>query len=110
AQLRGLAALTAWLCDRYGIPKDRSHIIGHDEVPDPYNPGQFGGSGHHQDPGPYFDWTTFMSYVGGSAPAPAPAPAPSPQGSFSGLAATTTVNIRDGAWGNILGQASSGLA
>jgi hypothetical protein len=111
AQLRGLAALTAWLCDRYGIPKDRAHINGHDEVPDPYNPRQFGGAGHHTDPGPYFDWATFMSYVGGSAPPPPPPPpAPTPQGSFSGLAATTTVNIRDGAWGNILGQAWSGLA
>src|SRR5581483_10975267 len=62
SQLRGLASLTSYLCDKYGIPKDRNHIIGHNEVPDPYNPGLFGGSDHHTDPGPYFDWTTFMSY------------------------------------------------
>lgn len=113
AQLRGLAALTAWLCDQYGIPKDRAHIIGHSEVPNPNDPSRGGGSAGHTDPGPYFDWGTFMAYVGGAAPPPppqTPPPAPAPQGSAIGLMATTGVNIRDGVWGNVLATAWSGLA
>ena len=55
------AHLAASLCQRYGVPMDRSHVIGHAEVADPNNPGQFGGAGHHTDPGPYWDWNTYMS-------------------------------------------------
>jgi hypothetical protein len=47
------ARLSAYLCNKYGITKDRTHTIGHNEVPDPYNPGQYGGAGHHTDPGKY---------------------------------------------------------
>ncbi|WNI21620.1 peptidoglycan-binding protein [Streptomyces sp. ITFR-16] len=52
---RSSAALTAYLCDRYGIPKDRAHIIGHSEAP----------GNDHTDPGPYWDWTRYMELVGG---------------------------------------------
>ncbi len=55
--------LTAYLCYEYGIPIDRYHIIGHNEVPDPYDPGQYGGAGNHTDPGYYWDWDKYMSYV-----------------------------------------------
>jgi len=55
------AQLAASICSRWGVPMDRQHVIGHSEVPDPNNPGQFGGSGHHTDPGPYWDWTYYMS-------------------------------------------------
>jgi N-acetyl-anhydromuramyl-L-alanine amidase AmpD len=61
------AQLSAYLCDKYGIPVDRDHIFGHAEVPDPYDPGQFGGAGNHTDPGPYWDWDKYMSYVGSYA-------------------------------------------
>ncbi|MFF8842083.1 N-acetylmuramoyl-L-alanine amidase [Streptomyces sp. NPDC015127] len=47
------AALTAWVCDRYGIPKDREHIIGHREVP----------GATHTDPGPYWDWSRYIRLV-----------------------------------------------
>jgi N-acetylmuramoyl-L-alanine amidase len=47
------AALTRSICKRYGIPKDRSHIIGHIEVP----------GATHTDPGPYWDWTKYMRLV-----------------------------------------------
>ncbi|MER6912618.1 peptidoglycan recognition family protein [Streptomyces sp. NPDC000594] len=47
------AALTAWVCDRYGIPKDRTHIIGHHEVP----------GATHSDPGPHWDWTRYVRLV-----------------------------------------------
>jgi hypothetical protein len=57
------ARLVRQITDRYKIPRDRTHIIGHFEVPDPANPGQFGGRSHHTDPGPYWDWDSFMSLV-----------------------------------------------
>ena len=53
------AALVRYLCDKYGIPKDRNHIIGHNEVPGVTKP----------CPGPYWDWDYFMGLVKG-VPAP----------------------------------------
>ncbi|MEU0989243.1 peptidoglycan recognition family protein [Streptomyces sp. NPDC005953] len=47
------AALTASICDRYGIPKDRAHIIGHHEVP----------GADHTDPGPFWDWQRYIRLV-----------------------------------------------
>ncbi|MEV6981107.1 N-acetylmuramoyl-L-alanine amidase [Sphaerisporangium sp. NPDC051017] len=59
AMYRGSAALTRYICDKYGIPKDRTHIIGHVEVP----------GATHTDPGPHWNWNTYMSYVtGGGTP------------------------------------------
>ena len=55
------AELAASICSRYGVLLDRTHVIGHSEVPDPNNPGQFGGVDHHTDPGPYWDWTYYMT-------------------------------------------------
>ena len=57
------AQLSAYLVNKYGIPLDRAHILGHNEVPDPYDPGQYGGAGNHTDPGYYWDWDKYMSYV-----------------------------------------------
>ncbi|QFQ95618.1 N-acetylmuramoyl-L-alanine amidase [Streptomyces phaeolivaceus] len=47
------AALTAAICDTYGIPKDRAHIIGHHEVP----------GTDHTDPGPHWDWDRYIRLV-----------------------------------------------
>ncbi|MCM2389871.1 N-acetylmuramoyl-L-alanine amidase [Streptomyces albipurpureus] len=47
------AALTASICDRYGIPKDRARIIGHHEVP----------GADHTDPGPLWDWGRYIRLV-----------------------------------------------
>ncbi|WP_285661031.1 N-acetylmuramoyl-L-alanine amidase [Actinorhabdospora filicis] len=47
------AALVRDICDRYGIPLDRDHIIGHVEVP----------GADHTDPGKYWDWDRYMSFV-----------------------------------------------
>ncbi|MEU0566792.1 N-acetylmuramoyl-L-alanine amidase [Nonomuraea sp. NPDC005983] len=55
AMYRSSAALTRYICDKYGIPKDRAHIIGHVEVP----------GADHTDPGQYWNWTTYMNYVTG---------------------------------------------
>ena len=55
------AHLIASICSRWGVPIDRTHVIGHYQVPDPNHPGQFGGAGHHTDPGTNWDWTDYMS-------------------------------------------------
>ncbi|WP_030253646.1 N-acetylmuramoyl-L-alanine amidase [Streptomyces violens] len=47
------AQLTAAICARYGIPRDRKHIIGHVEVP----------GSDHTDPGRFWDWPRYMSLV-----------------------------------------------
>ena len=61
ALYRSLARLTRYTADRYGIPLDREHIIGHDQVPGPTEAFQ---AGMHWDPGPFFDWAHFMTLVG----------------------------------------------
>ncbi|MFD8588490.1 N-acetylmuramoyl-L-alanine amidase [Streptomyces sp. NPDC059637] len=55
AMYRASAALTRHLCDQYGIPKDRLHILGHNELPD----------NDHTDPGQYWDWAYYMQLVRG---------------------------------------------
>lgn len=47
------AELTAAICAKYGLPKDRAHIIGHYEVP----------GTDHTDPGPNWDWTRYIRLV-----------------------------------------------
>lgn len=47
------AALTAAICDRYGVPRTRAHIIGHIEVP----------GSTHTDPGEYWDWDRYIDLV-----------------------------------------------
>lgn len=47
------ALLTASVCDRYGIPKDRAHILGHAQVP----------GTDHTDPGPNWDWVRYIRLV-----------------------------------------------
>ncbi|GAA2212168.1 hypothetical protein GCM10009850_076300 [Nonomuraea monospora] len=60
AMYRSSAALTRNIADRYGIPKDRTHIVGHSQVP----------GTDHTDPGGYWNWTTFMNYVTGGSGGP----------------------------------------
>jgi hypothetical protein len=57
AMYRASAALTRNVCLKYGIPMDRSHIIGHSEVP----------GATHTDPGQYWNWTYYMQLVTQSA-------------------------------------------
>ncbi|MFD5555765.1 N-acetylmuramoyl-L-alanine amidase [Streptomyces sp. NPDC127068] len=47
------AVLTATLCAKYGIPRDRKHVIGHNEVP----------GADHTDPGPLWDWSRYIRLV-----------------------------------------------
>jgi hypothetical protein len=60
AEYNASAALAASICSRWGVPMDRTHVIGHYQVPDPNNPGLYGGVDHHTDPGPYWNWTYYM--------------------------------------------------
>ena len=76
AEYRASARLVASLLRRYRIPADRRHVIGHNQVPDPFHRGLFGGWAHHTDPGAYWDWTRYMTYVrdyrAGRTPPPRP--------------------------------------
>jgi large repetitive protein len=38
-------------------------VIGHNQVADPNHPWLKGGFAHHKDPGKFWDWTRYMSYV-----------------------------------------------
>jgi N-acetyl-anhydromuramyl-L-alanine amidase AmpD len=62
-EYRSSAQLVAYLAHRWGIPLDRGHIIGHNEVPNPYHPGRFGGTDGHTDPGQYWNWAHYMHLV-----------------------------------------------
>jgi hypothetical protein len=50
------ANLVRDICIRYGIPVDRTRIIGHDEAP----------GTSHGDPGGYWDWDYYLALVGWS--------------------------------------------
>lgn len=63
AEYETSARLVRDITTRYKIPRDRKHIFGHAEVPHPTKPGFFGGANGHTDPGPYWDWTSFMFLV-----------------------------------------------
>lgn len=54
AMYRRSAQLTAAITKRYGVAVDRSHIIGHAEVPPPNT---------HTDPGNGWDWNKYMGMV-----------------------------------------------
>lgn len=53
AMYRSSARLTAGICERYDIPVDREHIMGHVEVP----------GTDHTDPGPHWDWDRYLKLV-----------------------------------------------
>lgn len=76
------ARLTKYMCDKYGIPKDRNHIIAHGEkangawvnwvntvyktsYPD-FDPN----CNDHTDPGPYWDWDFYMQIIKEDSAAP----------------------------------------
>ncbi|WP_165985802.1 N-acetylmuramoyl-L-alanine amidase [Streptomyces sp. YIM 98790] len=53
AMYESSARLVAGICGRYGIPVDREHIIGHNEVPDVVR----------ICPGPHWDWERYIEMV-----------------------------------------------
>jgi N-acetyl-anhydromuramyl-L-alanine amidase AmpD len=58
---RNSARLVRYLADKYDIPLDRAHIMGHDQVP-----GTTASTvaGMHWDPGPYWDWQHYFQLMG----------------------------------------------
>ncbi|MDB4998527.1 MAG: hypothetical protein JWM74_5959 [Myxococcaceae bacterium] len=77
------AELVKYLRNKYNVPADRAHIIGHDQIPDGpvigqtaapcgLSPkactasGQYGGSNNHSDPG-IWEWPTYMARIGGAS-------------------------------------------
>lgn len=96
AMLRSSAALVADICDRYGIPKDRAHIIGHNEVPG-CSSGNGGGSGCHTDPGTGWDWDYYMSLVTGQGSgSPSMGGSGTTSGAYSGTFSATAKVTRSG--------------
>lgn len=63
AMYRSDALLVRYLAHRYGVPLDRAHIVGHDNVGGPTNSGN---AAQHWDPGPFWNWNYFMSLVLGT--------------------------------------------
>ncbi|MDO0917577.1 N-acetylmuramoyl-L-alanine amidase [Streptomyces sp. DT2A-34] len=61
AMYRSSARLVTYLAKKYGIPLDRQHILGHDNVPGPTASTV---SGMHTDPGPYWDWRHYFELLG----------------------------------------------
>jgi N-acetyl-anhydromuramyl-L-alanine amidase AmpD len=58
---RSSARLVKYLAKKYGIPLDRQHILGHDNVPATTTSGI---PGMHTDPGPYWDWSHYFALMG----------------------------------------------
>jgi hypothetical protein len=61
AMYRQSAKLVRYLALRNGIPLDRAHILGHDNVPGTV-PSTV--AGMHWDPGPYWDWAHYFDLLG----------------------------------------------
>jgi N-acetyl-anhydromuramyl-L-alanine amidase AmpD len=83
AEYAASAKLVDYLAKKYGVARDRAHIIGHEQIPNGTRIAQsaspcgtspksceanldFGGSGHHTDPG-VWEWPTYMTRIGGAA-------------------------------------------
>ncbi|GAA0632637.1 peptidoglycan recognition family protein [Kutzneria viridogrisea] len=61
AMYRSSAKLVRYLAQRYQIPLDRQHILGHDNVPGT-TPSTV--AGMHTDPGPHWDWAHYFALIG----------------------------------------------
>ncbi|MFD6419255.1 N-acetylmuramoyl-L-alanine amidase [Streptomyces sp. NPDC060194] len=55
------ARLVRYLAEKYDVPLDRQHIIGHDNVPGTTTATI---RGMHTDPGPYWDWAHYFDLIG----------------------------------------------
>ncbi|GGT79743.1 N-acetylmuramoyl-L-alanine amidase [Streptomyces lateritius] len=61
AMYRTSARLVRYLAQRYDIPLDRQHVLGHDNVPGTVTSTI---RGMHTDPGPYWDWAHYFQLLG----------------------------------------------
>jgi hypothetical protein len=60
ALYRSSAKLVRYLAGKYGIPLDRQHVLGHDNVPGTV-PSTV--RGMHWDPGPYWNWSHYFDLL-----------------------------------------------
>jgi N-acetyl-anhydromuramyl-L-alanine amidase AmpD len=60
AMYKASAKLVRYLARRFGVPLDRQHIIGHDNVPGPTDSLT---AAQHWDPGPFWNWTYYMALL-----------------------------------------------
>ncbi|MFE9996245.1 N-acetylmuramoyl-L-alanine amidase [Streptomyces avermitilis] len=58
---RSSARLVRYLAKKYGIPLDRQHVFGHDNVPAPTASSI---PDMHDDPGPFWDWRHYFDLLG----------------------------------------------
>ncbi|MEU5535789.1 N-acetylmuramoyl-L-alanine amidase [Streptomyces sp. NPDC020362] len=58
---RSSARLVKYLAKKYGVPLDRQHIFGHDNVPAPTEDSI---PDMHDDPGPFWDWRHYFDLLG----------------------------------------------
>ncbi|MEV5958119.1 peptidoglycan recognition family protein [Streptomyces sp. NPDC051987] len=58
---RSSARLVRFLAKKYGVPMDRQHIFGHDNVPSPTGESI---PEMHEDPGPFWDWRHYFDLLG----------------------------------------------
>ncbi|MFI6906226.1 N-acetylmuramoyl-L-alanine amidase [Nonomuraea sp. NPDC050394] len=61
AMYRTSAKLVRYLALRHGVPLDRAHILGHDNVPGTLPTTV---RGMHEDPGPFWDWDRYFKLIG----------------------------------------------
>lgn len=87
------ARLVADICKRHSISADRTHIIGHSEVPAEPPLTGWGGNDHHTDPGSGWPWDRYIQMIRGylAPPTPVPAPSPIPSNPSSGVKAAAWV-------------------
>lgn len=64
ATYQSSARLVSWIADKWGVPKDRAHIVGHGDA-------ELRNCNDHTDPGPYWDWSRYLALVNQGNPADA---------------------------------------
>jgi hypothetical protein len=68
-QYRASAKLVRYLAATFGIPLDRDHIIGHEEIPAETAEKS---AAQHYDPGPFWDWSYYFDLLGAPLHKPGP--------------------------------------
>ncbi len=64
AMYRSSAKLVRYLAKKYGIPLDRNHILGHEDITHGHESSI---AGAHWDPGAFWNWDHYMALVRGDA-------------------------------------------
>jgi len=96
------ALLYRHFCDKFGIAKDRNHIVGHGEKSNAawaaWAEANLGIDAHcnsHTDPGPYWNWTHYMALIIGEVNNAAVAGSSVPPTVVAGQAFTATITMNN---------------